>query len=222
MAALAWLIVLLLGPVGAMAGGSAWPGGVRMTANAWEDADGDIVQAWAPHPGGRQHRSYHQVLFCDVEEHEVERAMTTPLGFEMEKVPGLRFAENESDPLFLGPPLWDEFCGLDLYALGQVWIERNRGPRGLYRKRARQRARKYAELGWTDGLTADEYLCAYVLRHPPAYLEAAIRRTGVGSLLRLELVLMKFDPDSQFHRKDRAAWAYYGVDHNALCGGLSR
>ena len=198
-----------------------WLAGVPPTANAWVDDSGDIVRVWQAHESRPAHRSHDQVLYCDVPEHEQQRARADGgIRIGVKSVPGLRF-EPSADGLVHGAPRWEEFCSLDLYALGLRWIELALGPRGLYRQRGRDLARKYAEIGREDGLTAEEYLCAYKLRHPPAYLVLAIRRTDVGSRLKSERRWMEYDPENRSHRKAREKWGYYGVDHDALCGGLT-
>lgn len=217
-----WTCFLVLWVTCAQSRENPWPGGIPMTSNAWIDSRGDIVRAWAPHQGDRGHRSYHQVLFCDLSEHEVERAMTTPLGLSIEGVPGLRFSVNEINPLVPGEPNWNEFCSLDLYSLGQVWIKRERSPRGFYRKLARIAAYRYADIGRPEGLTADEYICANVLKHPPPALVSAIQAVARTSSLSLDLITMRFDPENPSHRRTREKWAYYGIDHEVLCEGIGQ
>ncbi len=207
--------------VAAVSAEEPWPAGVRMTANAWVTESGDIEQGWRSHESRDIHRSYYQVLYCDVPEHAQQRAQATAgLRTGFKRVRGLRFSETEADALVAGDPLWEEFCSLDLYALGLTWIELNLGPRGLYRKWGKAKARKFAAIGKPQGLTAVEYVCAYELRNPPAALVAAIRATDPGSSVKWELRHMQYDPEDRLHRERRAAWAYYGVDHAVLCEGM--
>ena len=82
-------------------------------------------------------------------------------------------------------------------------------------------ATRLAEVGKPEGLTAVEYLCAFQLRHPPPAVTAAIRSAPPGmNPVRMASLSMKYDPENRFHRAKRAAWAYYGVDHHALCEGM--
>ena len=123
--------------VGASAAEEPWPAGVRMTANAWVDDSGDIVRVWQAHESRPAHRSYDQVLYCDVPEHEQQRARADGgIRIGVKSVPGLRF-EPSADGLVHGAPRWEEFCSLDLYTLGLRWIELALGPRGLYREMGR-------------------------------------------------------------------------------------
>ena len=214
------LLVLILAWAGSPRAAEITHGaGVSPTMNAWALPDGEIVTAWAPHPQGRPHRSYYQVLFCDLPESADERAIVDERGPTPEEShQGLRFKRDPANP-WTGTVLWEEYCALNLYALGQKYIKRERSPRGWYAKAGRREAHNLAQFGWTDGLTADEYLCAYHLAHPPEYLAKELEAHQDNSYARAALVRMEYDP--KHDEDDRARFEYYGIDHVSLCGGLT-
>ena len=203
---------LLLGfGIAAVAWANPWPAGDALSANAWLDADGELVTMYAAHLGGRRHRTKEQVLYCDAEGWEERRAELTGISMEVKGAHALRVVPEGKD----GVIQWKEYCSLDLYRYGVNWIKRERGEGGALEWSGAYLARKLSKVGLKEGLSADEYLCAMVLKAPPVHVREAI---ASDASLKLFERAWRYNAQVTAHREVREKWQYYGVDTAILCG----